>query len=375
MGEVLSIEGPGEVTLVEEKLEAVPEGGFRVATTHSGISAGTELTYVKGTNPYLTASWDAALGLFVEGAPSVGYPVRGIGYMQVGRVVETRTRAVREGALVAMAYGHRTGYVADPMADRFVELPGDLDPMLGVYVAHMGPICANGLLHAAADLHGPAVMELGDGVRGRRVAVVGAGVVGLVTASFAIACGAAEVVVVDETPARLGIAAALGADILNSDNAGDGGDGEDPAVELKRRWRHGPNDRGADVVFQCRGRTRALALALRLLRPQGTVVDLAFYTDGADQVRLGEEFHHNGLTLRCAQIGRVPRGLAHAWDRERLSHETIALLRRRGDRLRQHVITDVARFAEAPQLLADLAAGRRHSVQAVLCDDVEDERR
>jgi threonine dehydrogenase-like Zn-dependent dehydrogenase len=364
---VLSVEGPGEVRLVEEKLPDVPEGGFRVATTHSGISAGTELTYVKGTNPYLGSTWDPALGLFLQGTPSVEYPVRGIGYMQVGRVVETRTRAVAEGTPVAMAYGHRTAYVADPMADRFVELPGDLDPMLGIYVAHMGPICANGLLHAAADLHGPAVQHLGDGVRGRRVAIVGAGVVGLLTASFALSCDAAEVVIVDETPARLAIAAAIGANTLLAD--------DDPAVELKQRWRHAPNDRGADLVFQCRGQPRALALALRLLRPQGTLVDLAFYTQGADEVRLGEEFHHNGLTLRCAQIGRMPRGLAHAWDRERLSHETIALLRSRGRPLREHVITDVVGFADAPQFLADLAARRRQTVQAVLCDHVEDEGR
>ncbi|MGP4093769.1 zinc-binding dehydrogenase [Nonomuraea sp. KM90] len=365
MAEILSIEGPGEVCLVEEKLPDVPDGGFMVATTHSGVSAGTELTYVKGTNPYLGATWDPALGLFMEGAPSVSYPVRGIGYMQVGLVVETRTRAVREGALVAMCYGHRTAYVADPMADRFVELPEDLDPMLGIYVAHMGPICANGLLHAAHDLHGPAVGQLGDGVRGRRVAVVGAGVVGLLTACFALSGGAAEVVVVDETPARLAIAEALGANVLAAD--------DDPAVTLKRRWRHGPNDRGADVVFQCRGQARALALGLRLLRPQGTLVDLAFYTQGAQEVRLGEEFHHNGLTVRCAQIGRVPRGLAHAWDRERLSHETINLLRERGGPLREHVITDVIGFAEAPRFLTGLAAGRLQTVQAVLCDQVEDE--
>ncbi|WP_345397424.1 zinc-binding dehydrogenase [Nonomuraea salmonea] len=259
--ETLSIEAPGEVCLVEEKLPDLPDGGFMVATAHSGVSAGTELTYVKGTNPYLGASWDPALGLFLDGAPSVAYPVRGIGYMQVGLVVETRTRAVREGALVAMAYGHRTAYVADPMTDRFVELPDDLDPLLGIYVAHMGPICANGLLHAAHDLHGPAVRDLGDGVRGRRVAVVGAGVVGLLTACFAMYAGAAEVVVVDETPSRLEIAAALGAGTMDA--------AQDPAVELKRRWRHGPNDRGADVVFQCRGQARALALGLRLLRPPG----------------------------------------------------------------------------------------------------------
>ncbi|WP_240972596.1 zinc-binding dehydrogenase [Nonomuraea composti] len=363
---VLSIDEPGEVCLVEEKLPDVPEGGFLVKTVYSGISAGTELTFVKGTNPYLGSTWDPALGLFLDGAPSVSYPVRGIGYMQVGRVIESRTRAAREGALVAMCYGHRTAYVADPMADRFVELPGDLDPMLGIYVAHMGPICANGLLHAAHDLHGPAVRDLGDGVRGRRVAVVGAGVVGLLTALFARAGGAAEVVVVDETPARLEIAAALGMDVLAA--------GDDPAVTLKRRWRHGQNDRGADAVFQCRGQARALALGLRLLRPQGTLIDLAFYTQGAQEVRLGEEFHHNGLTLRCAQIGRVPRGLAHAWDRERLSYETIGLLREHGDALREHVITDVVGFSEAPGFLTGLAARRLQSVQAVLRDDVEDER-
>ncbi|MER7502233.1 zinc-binding dehydrogenase [Nonomuraea pusilla] len=371
MGEVLSIDAPGRVSLAEEKTPGVPEGGFRVVTAYSGVSAGTELTYVKGDNPYLGAAWDPALGLFLPGTPSVDYPVRGIGYMQVGEVVETRTRAVRVGARVAMTYGHRTEYVADPLKDRFVELPDDLDPLLGVYVAHMGPICANGLLHAAADLHGAAVRDLGDGVRGRRVAVVGAGVVGLVTASFALAHGAAEVVVVDETPSRLEVAAALGAGGVGAADLGAGapGDQEDPAVELKRRWRHGPDDRGADVVFQCRGRTRALALGLRLLRPQGTLIDLAFYTEGAREVRLGEEFHHNGLSLRCAQIGRVPRGLAHAWDRERLSYETIALLRERGSLLREHLVTDVADFADAPRLLTDLAARRRHTLQAVLRHD------
>ncbi|MER7363771.1 zinc-binding dehydrogenase [Nonomuraea wenchangensis] len=370
MGEVLTIEAPGRVALVEEKLPDVPEGGFRVVTAYSGVSAGTELTYVKGDNPYLNATFDRELGLFVPGTPSIEYPVRGIGYMQVGQVVETRTRAVREGARVAMAYGHRTAYVADPLADRFVELPEDLDPLLGVYVAHMGPICANGLLHAAHDLYGPAARRLGDGVHGRRVVVVGAGVVGLLVACFAMHGGAAEVVVVDETPARLEVAAALGADVLTAshDDTGD-----DPAVTLKRRWRHGPQDRGADVVFQCRGRARALALGLRLLRPQGTLVDLAFYTEGAGEVRLGEEFHHNGLSVRCAQIGRVPRGLAHAWDRERLSYETIGLLREWGPRLRRHLVTDVVGFRDAPLLLGDLAARRRQSLQAVLRHEVEEE--
>ena len=124
-------------------------------------------------------------------------------------------------------------------------------------------------------------------------------------------------------------------------------------------------DCGADVVFQCRGRTAALAGALRSLRPQGTVVDLAFYQGGAPDLALGEEFHHNGLTIRCAQIGRVPRGMAHLWDRRRLAAETVELLRASGPPMREHLVTDLVPLDDAPALLADLANRRRHVLQAV----------
>lgn len=353
------VAAPGRVEITESDAAPVPEGGFRAETLFTGVSAGTELSYVKGTNPALHAAYDPVLGLF-GAPPRDAYPVTRLGYMEVARVTGSRTPAVTDGTVVAMTYGHRTAYAADPLHDRFVPLPAGLDPVLGVYAAHMGPICANGLLHAAADLHGTDVRALADGVRGRRVAVTGAGVVGLLTALFARAHGAASVVVLDPTAERRAVAGALGLETLDPDA------GDDPAVVLKTAWRHAPGDRGADVVFQCRGQASALHLALRLLRPQGTVVDLAFYQGGADAVRLGEEFHHNGLSVRCAQIGRVPRGLAPLWDRERLSAETIALLGTDGEAIRKHLITAVVPFGEAPALLSDLAARRRHELQAVL---------
>ncbi|TDC27886.1 zinc-binding alcohol dehydrogenase [Micromonospora sp. 15K316] len=356
---VLVVRAPGRVGVVEQDAPPLRPGTFRVHTLFSGVSAGTELSYVKGTNPYLHVTWDADLGLFRPGTPSTPYPVSRLGYMQVGRVVESATPAVAEGSVGAMTYGHRTGWVADPLAERFVPLPADLDPLLGVYVAHMGPICANGLLHAAADLHGADVRSLGDGVRGRRVAVLGGGVVALLTALLARRHGAASVVVLDPTPQRRRAAEALGLETLDPD-------ADDPAVVLKTRWGHTAGDRGADVVFQCRGQAWALHLALRLLRPQGTVIDLAFYQGGADTVRLGEEFHHNGLSVRGAQIGRVPRGLAPVWDRERLSAETIDLLRADGDVIRKHLVTAVVPFDEAPALLTDLAERRRQELQVVL---------
>lgn len=354
---VLVVEAPGRVALRDEHVSPLEAGTFRARTLYSGLSAGTELSFLKGTNPFLTAGWDTELGLFRPGAQD-SYPVRKLGYMQVAEVTASRAPGVAEGALVAMTYGHRTGYVGDPLTDRVVSLPADLDPLLGIYAAHMGPICANGLLHAAADVCGVDVRSLADGVRGRRVAVTGAGVVGLLVALFARHCGAAETVLVDPTPRRRAVAEAFGFDALDPDAT-------DVAVELKTRWRHGPADRGADVVFQCRGQVASLALALRLLRPQGTVVDLAFYAGGATDVRLGEEFHHNGLAIRCAQIGRVPRGLAHLWDRERLSAETVDLLRAEGAGIVKHLVTDLVPITQAPKLYAELADRRRQVLQAV----------
>jgi threonine dehydrogenase-like Zn-dependent dehydrogenase len=361
--QVLVLERPGELGLRTDPVkQPLPDGAFDVSTVYSGLSAGTELSFFKGTHPNLTATWDPELGLFRRTGEPSGYPVLRWGYMQVGQVVESCAPGLKPGAMVAMTYGHRSGYRGDQLRDRVVQLPEDLDPLLGIYVAHMGPICANGLLHAAADHCGTDVRSLADGVQGRRVAITGAGVVGLLTALFARLHGAEEVVLIDPTSDRRAVAEALGFAALNPDD-------DDPAVLLKTRWRHGPGDRGADVVFQCRGQASSLALALRLLRPQGTVIDLAFYQSGADSVRLGEEFHHNGLAVRCAQIGRVPRGLSHCWDRERLSAETVALLRADGEPITEHVITDLVPIERAPELLTALADRRRHVLQAVFTFD------
>jgi NADPH:quinone reductase-like Zn-dependent oxidoreductase len=345
----------GELEIAETVLPPLPEGRFLGRTLFTGLSAGTELTWYRGTSPYFRAGWDAELGMFDRDRPTTRFPVQRLGYMEVARVTDSRTAAVSEGAVVAMAYGHSTAVHGDPLTQPVVPLPPELDPLLGVYAAHLGPICVNGLLHAAADVGG---IELRDGVAGRLVLVTGGGPIGLLVGLLAQLHGAAEVVVVDPTPERRAAALGLGLDAVD--------DTPELARELKIRWRHGPADHGADVAFQCRGTGGALATALRCLRPQGTVVDLAFYTDGAGDVALGEEFHHNGLSLRCAQIGRVPRGLAHRWDRRRLSAETLALLEVHGGTIRAQLLTDVVPFAEAPSLFADLSARRRHVITAVL---------
>jgi NADPH:quinone reductase-like Zn-dependent oxidoreductase len=319
--------------------EPDPEpGGFRVRTIATGLSAGTELTFLKGTNPYHRRTFDRTHRVFLDGTPTSDYPVRAMGYMEVAEVTESRADGVAEGDVLAMTYGHRRAYTARPGDFRFA-LPPGFDPVLGTLVAQLGPICANGLLHASAQAGADG---LAGGVAGRRVLVTGAGPIGLLTALFAIGQGAAEVAVADPTPQRLAAARALGLDTV-----------EGPA------WEHWSE--GADLAFQCRGRSAALVTALKALRPEGTVIDLAFYQGGAPDLRLGEEFHHNALTLRCAQIGRIALG----WDRARLAAATVDLLRAAGPAVREHLVTDVLPLSDGAAFLMDLAERRRHALLTV----------
>ena len=366
--QTLGFSAPRRTAFFRYEEGELPPGQFRVRTRYTGLSAGTELTHFKGTNPYLSKTWDDTLKFFRAGAASQEYPLWFSGYMEVGEVCASRCQTVREGEVVAMSYGHKTSQTADPLGDFYVPLPDDVDPVLGIYVAQMGPICANAILHADEDEHGAAADRFGCGVADRHVMVFGSGVIGLFTAMLARWCGAREVVVADTGADRLGAARRLSFETVDVAAV-------EPAAWAKERWSCDPGgERGADLVFQCRAQDAALARALDCLRPQGAVIDLAFYQGGAPNLCLGEAFHHNGLRHLCAQISRVPRKLQHAWNRRRLSETTIAFLRACGDDVQRHLITDVVPLAWAQRVFTDIADKRTQPLQVVFCTDEADAR-
>jgi 2-desacetyl-2-hydroxyethyl bacteriochlorophyllide A dehydrogenase len=304
VSQVVQFTGPRMVEVADEPPPALPSDSVRVRTRYSGISAGTELTAYRGTNPYLTRSWDPSERLFHDDARGLEYPVSGWGYSEVGVVIEIGADAAglpglpAVGDLVWGIWGHRS--VAVLPATRLIgrTLFEGLEPIAATF-GRVGVVALNAVL--AADLH-----------LGEVVAVFGQGVLGLLVTRLATLSGA-SVVAVDAMPQRLERARAFGAVEAIDVRAGH-------VAERVRELTTGRRTGyvGADVAIDMSGAYPALHEAIRAVGPGGRVVAAGFYQGDATGLRLGEEFHHNRVSLICSQIGGVPQHLAQRWDEDRL---------------------------------------------------------
>lgn len=349
---------PGEVEIFAYDEGPLGDGQFRVETLFCGVSSGTELTHFQGTNPYYTARWDDKTKLFVDNDGHDEYPMRFSGYMQVGRVVASKTDAASVGEIVGMTYGHKSGHTVNSAQELWFPLPSGVDPVLGIYVAQMGPICANGILHADEEAWGDAAQTFGCGVKGKTVFVGGTGVIGMLVGLMCLRAGAAEVAICGRNADKLETARRLGLIPVDTTRT-------DAGEWAKVRYHDGEGRRGVDVAFQCTGSDEMLAHCLRVLAPQCPVIDLGFYQEGASAVQFGREFHHNGLKHICAQIGRVPRKLSPHWDRRRLASQTLEFLQSDGDKIKQHLFTHQFAFERAQDAF-DLLSSGSGALQVVL---------
>jgi 2-desacetyl-2-hydroxyethyl bacteriochlorophyllide A dehydrogenase len=324
---VITFEEPGKVRVSLESPGHLVPGSVRVRTLYSGVSAGTELTAYRGTNPYLNRQWDSEHRLFVEGQTHA-YPLAGWGYQEVGEVVEAAPDVSDPpvGSQVWGIWGHRAEAVVP--ADKLVGhvLPPGADPVTGVF-ARVGAIALNAV--HAADVH------LGD-----QIAIFGQGVIGLLATRLAVLSGA-RVVAADTLPDRLELARKFGAAETFDVASGS-------VAEFMRK-----RVEGADSVIELSGSHTGLHEAIRTVRKGGRVVAAGFYQGDGIGLRLGEEFHHNQVQLVSSQIGGVASWLAHRWDVERLQRTFMELVYREEVDARELVthVVPVDRAAEAFDLL------------------------
>jgi threonine dehydrogenase-like Zn-dependent dehydrogenase len=288
----------------ETPLQAVQ---IRAHAIVSGISHGTEIALYRGTSPFAGKRFDLGLRVFEPDAAATVYPMS-LGYEWVGSVSEAgdEVRGIDVGAVVHATLPHRetqTITIADddPGAPWLV-VPADVDPERASLLQS-----ATIALQAVHD----ARLKVGD-----RVAVFGLGTMGLLAVQLARLSGAGWIAAVDPIAERRDLAAAFGAAYTLDPSNGDSG----KAIKLAT------GGAGVDIAIEFAGRYAALQDAMRSVRMAGTVVGAGFYLGPAEDLRLGEEWHHNRLTLVGSMSGWGAPHREAGWDRRRLRATALELL-------------------------------------------------
>jgi len=299
--------GSGEIRSAD-----VPDPGpaeVLVTTTVSGVSRGTETLVFRGGVP--ESQYDVMRAPFQEG--DFPGPVK-YGYLSVG-VVETGPEHL-QGRTVFCLHPHQTSYVVP--ADAVAVVPDDVPPRRAVLA---------GALETAVNALWDARPRVGD-----RVAVVGAGMVGLCVARLLATVPGVEVTVVDVDASRAETATALGARFALPQRA--------------------PRD--LDLVVHASGTGAGLQTSLDLLAADGTVTDLSWYGDSPVELSLGGRFHSARLGVQASQVGEIA-----AARRGRRTHaDRLALaLRLLADPAYDVLLTGESAFDELPEVMGKLASG------------------
>jgi hypothetical protein len=269
--------GPGRAELKPAEPGPLAEGALRVRALMSGISRGTESLVFHGRVP--PSEWQRMRCPFQEGA--FPYPVK-YGYAMVGVVQDGPSDRI--GQRVFSLHPHQSLF--DIPAESAAPIP-DAIPTARAVLAPQMETALNANWDAGAV----------DG----RVAVVGGGVIGLLTAY--LAARTAQVTLVDVNPARRAVAEGLGL-----------------AFAL-------PHDapRDCKLVFHASGAGEGLDLALQLCAFEATVIELSWFGDKPVSVSLGGAFHSQRLTLKASQVGSVAPSHRADYDYRRRLTEALGL--------------------------------------------------
>ncbi len=344
MGKVVVFTQPRTIGFDEYQDRPLVANEVRLRTLYSGISAGTELTAYRGSNPYIHKRWDADRRLFVSSeASSQQYPLAGWGYEEVGEVVELGPEAtgVRNGDLIYGTWGHRTRHICGDDYARARILPPGVEPVLGIF-SQIGAIALNGVHDARIRI-------------GETVAVFGLGVPGQIVAQLARRSGA-TVVGVDLFEKRLALAQSLGA-VDHAVNARDGS-----AAEAIKELTH---NCGADTSIEVSGSSAALQEAIRATAYSGKVVAMGFFQGEAAGLFLGEEFHHNRINVVGSQISGVDPELSYRWNTLRMA-QTVIRLQAEGVLKLNPLITHTYPLAQAAEAFQLLDSQPAETLQVVL---------
>jgi NADPH:quinone reductase-like Zn-dependent oxidoreductase len=300
------IQSPGHGAIVSAELAPRQASEVLVRARFSGISRGTESVVFNGEVP--PSQYQSMRAPFQEG--DFPGPVK-YGYASVGDVEEGPAELAG-----------RTVFCLHPHQDRYCVPASGVTPLPKDVPADRAVLAAN--METAVN----AVWDAGP-MEGRRIVVIGGGVVGLLIAWLCRQAAGTSVTLVDLNAAREPVARALGVPFL---------------VET-------PGEAEADLVIHASGRPDGLVSALAVAGFEATIVEVSWYGSRMVSLPLGEAFHSRRLTIKSSQVGHVPPDRRARWTRERRLTHALQLLR---DPTLDVLVSGESVFDDLPEVLATL---------------------
>lgn len=310
--------GPRSVAVRERPAPTLATDELRVQTTCSGVSAGTELLVYRDQVPG-EMSVDATLPAF--DGDQFEYPLT-YGYAAVGRVTDTGADVDDDwlGRRVFGFHPHAETFCARP--ESVVRLPDGLSTAAAATLP---------TVETAVTLVLDTAPRLGE-----RVAVFGAGVVGLATVALLSAFPLSELAVVEPQPERRDRAAALGADTtLTPSEAG----------TLAER-RRADEASGLDAAVEISGNPAALDDAVAAVGYDGRVTVGSWYGEKRADLNLGGDYHRSRIAIESSQVSTVDPALRGRWSTDRRLQTAVDRAR---DLPLSEFVTHRVPFAEAPR--------------------------
>lgn len=273
---------PGKVQVLTRLLPAPNEEEVFVRVTRSAISTGTELLIFRGQFPpeeSLDQSIKSLSGSFT-------YPFQ-YGYSTVGVVAAAGSQSNKdwEGRRVFAFQPHASAYLSQP--GQLISLPADISDEDALFLPNMET----------------AVNFVQDGAPliGERVAVIGLGIVGLLTANLLARFPLSTLDGIDLLPGRRSLAAGISG--VNAFSPSD--------TEIKR-----PAD-GYDLIFELSGSPAGLNLAINLAGFESRIVIGSWYGTKSGVINLGGKFHRNRIRLISSQVSTIASQLQVRWSKQR----------------------------------------------------------
>ncbi|MEO0327037.1 MAG: zinc-binding alcohol dehydrogenase [Pseudomonadota bacterium] len=302
----------GQVELQPVKLGGLTMNEVAVKALFSGISRGTEALVYNGLVP--ESQWN------VMACPHMGghfpFPVS-YGYQMVGEIAAcgTKVEGFLPGDRVFVLHPHQNMFHV--FAQNCTRLPEKVPPRRAVLAANM-ETALNAIWDAQPH-------------DGQKIAIFGAGVVGLLTGYALKKITGISPKILDISPQKRAVTNQLGFEFQEISGLG--------------------TDQRFDLMFNTSGAPSALQTAIDHAAFEAKIVEMSWYGDRDVRLNLGGNFHSGRLTISASQVGHVAPSKRKSHSYARRMREALDLL---DEPLLDKLIEPEIEFTELPNHLPDI---------------------